>query len=198
MAASAYLQETALERVAVDFEACRKLGALIRSKQIPADHEDSSLSGITPREIGNFYLLLVAICHQTSPREKPPLEGNVGEQHLRGWDYLSAKFETAVRENPDILTPEYWAGIKADQVRKLFHDKTLGDRLSDPSGRALLIADLGARMLEHRWTWADDRMIFMLKPRDTLRVARRILSNCFPHSALMTIQSTRRLFSSWR
>jgi hypothetical protein len=156
MASGAYLEETAVQRVAVDIDACRRVSALIRSRNIPADHEDSSLDGITPREIGNFYLLLVAICHQTSPRGKPPLEGNVGERHFRGWDYLSAKLEAAVRENPDILSPAYWATITGDGLRDLFRDKTLGDRLSDPSGRALLIADLGTKMLEHGWTCADD------------------------------------------
>ena len=109
MASGAYLEETAVQRVAVDIDACRRLSTLIRSRHIPADHEDSSLDGITPREIGNFYLLLVAICHQTSPRGRPPLEGKVGERHFRGWDYLSAKLEAAVRENPDILSPDYWA-----------------------------------------------------------------------------------------
>jgi hypothetical protein len=78
MAAGAYLEETALERVAVDIGVCRRLAALIRSKDIPADHEDSFLAEMTPKEIGNFYLLLVAICHQTSPRGKPPSEGEVG------------------------------------------------------------------------------------------------------------------------
>ena len=156
MAASACFEESALERVAVDIEACRRLAALIRLKHIPADHEDSLPSGITPREIGNFYLLLVAICHQTSPRSKPPLEGEVGERHLRGWDYLSAKLEAAVRENPQILTPEYWTRITPDEIRKQFRDQALGDRLSDPSGCALLIADLGTKMLEYRWAWADE------------------------------------------
>ena len=155
MAAGAYLEETALERVAVDIGVCRRLAALIGSKDIPADHEDSSLVGITPKEVGNFYLLLVAICHQTSPRGKPPLEGEVEGRRLRGWDYLSAKLELAVRENPGILSPEYWKRMTDDRVRALFRDKTLGDRLSDPSRRALLIANLGTKMLEHGWTWAD-------------------------------------------
>ena len=108
------------------------------------------------REISNFYLLLVAICHQTSPRGRPPLEGNVGERHFRGWDYLSAKLEAAVRETPDILSPTYWATVTGYGLRDLFRDKTLGDRLSDPSGRALLITDLGTKMLERGWAWADD------------------------------------------
>lgn len=155
MASRAHIVATALEPVAVSVEACRKLAALLRSRAIPLDREDSSLQGFKPREIGNFYLLLVAICHQTSPREKPPLEGRIGERHLRGWDYLSAKLEASARTNPEILSPEFWAGITAEGVQELFRDGTFGDRLSDPFGRALLISDLGRKMLKHKWNWAD-------------------------------------------
>jgi hypothetical protein len=146
---------TALEPVVVNVEACRKLAALIKSHSIPADHEDSSLQGLEPREIGNFYLLLVAICHQTSPLGKPSLEGSIGERHLRGWDYLSAKLEANARTKPGILAPSFWLSITSENVRELFRDEALGDRLSDPAGRASLIRDLGHKMLQHSWRWAD-------------------------------------------
>jgi hypothetical protein len=110
---------------------------------------------MSPRQIGNFYLLLVAICHQTSPVGRPPLEGILGKRHLRGWDYLSAKLEAAVHDDEEILTPHYWRDITADKLRQLFRDETFGDRLSDISGRALLIADLGKKMLKRGWEWAD-------------------------------------------
>src|SRR5439155_18743595 len=66
--------------------ACRRLAAVIRAHSIPADHEESSLPGFGAKEIANFYLLLVAICHQTSPRDLLALEGGVGGRRLRGWD----------------------------------------------------------------------------------------------------------------
>jgi hypothetical protein len=155
MASRAYIEATEPEPVFVSVEACRNLAVLLRARQIPADREDSSLPGLKPSEIGNFYLLLVAICHQTSPREKLPLEGRIGERHLRGWDYLSAKLEENVRTNPELLAPRSWIGITAEEVQKLFRDEILGDRLSDPSGRALLISDLGRKMLKNGWSWAD-------------------------------------------
>src|SRR5439155_11644682 len=99
--------------------------------------------------------LLVAICYQTSPRGKPPLEGEVGGRHLRGWDYLSAKLEAAARANLEMLSPDYWAHITAEEVRQLFRDEKLGDRLSDPAGRALLIRDLGQKMLWRCWRCAN-------------------------------------------
>lgn len=141
--------------VVVSVEACRKLAGLLRSRTIPADYEDSSLPLLSPKEVGNFYLLLVALCHQTSPRGKPPLEGDVGGRRLHGWDYLSAKLEAAVHVNPAVLSPNFWACMTAEEVRELFRDEILGCRLTDPDGRASLIRDLGQNMLRRSWAWAD-------------------------------------------
>jgi hypothetical protein len=146
---------TTFEPVVVDIEACRKLAGALKAHHIPEDHEDSSLKGFSREEVGNFYLLLVAICHQTSPRGKQPLEGMIGKQHLHGWDYLSAKLERDARINPEILSPSRWAGINAEDVEALFCDETLGNRLSDPAGRASLIRDLGQKMLQNSWHSAD-------------------------------------------
>src|SRR5438876_6570130 len=136
------------EGVIVDVAACRRLAAVIRAHSIPADHEESSLPGFGAKEIANFYLLLVAICHQTSPRDLLALEGGVGGRRLRGWDYLSAKLEAAARENFEILSPKYWARITTEEVRQLFRDEAFGSRLSDPAGRSVLIRDLGEKMLQ--------------------------------------------------
>ena len=137
--------------VAVNIEACRRLARLLSSESIPTAREDISPLWMSPEQVGNFYLLLVAICYQTSPRGKLPLEGRVDGRHLRGWDYLSAKLEVAVRGNRAVLSPAFWAHINAEGVRELFRDDTLGDRLGDPGGRALLIRDLGERMLSRSW-----------------------------------------------
>jgi len=72
------------ESVVVRLAVCQKLADWLSARQIPEDREDSSLQGLSREEIGNFYLLLVAICHQTSPRNKPPLEGTVHSKRLRG------------------------------------------------------------------------------------------------------------------
>jgi hypothetical protein len=157
MASRAHVEQitTAFEPVVVNVEACRSLAALLRNRTIPVDCEDSSLQGFEPREVGNFYLLLVAICHQTSPRDKPSLEGKIGDRSLRGWDYLSAKLEASARTSTEILSPRFWMDITSEKVKELFRDEALGDRLSDPAGRALLIRDLGYKMVRNSWSWAD-------------------------------------------
>jgi hypothetical protein len=109
---------------------------------------------MSPPQVANFYLLLVAICYQTSPRGGLPLEGDVEGRHLRGWDYLSAKLEAAARNNLAVLSPAFWAHITAKEVRDLFRDQKLGERLSDPAGRASLIRDLGQQMSRRSWDYA--------------------------------------------
>jgi hypothetical protein len=143
------------EAVVVNVAVCHELADWLRSREIPEDREDSSLQSFTREEVGNFYLLLVAICHQTSPRGKLPLEGTVQSKHLRGWDYLSAKLEEAARFQPALLTPAVWASFTADKVLELFRDPMLGDRLSEPERRAQLIRDLGQKMLRHSWQCAE-------------------------------------------
>jgi hypothetical protein len=143
------------EPVVVDVEACRRLAGLLKSHTIPTDREDSCPLWLSSEGVGNFYFLLVAICHQTSPRGRQPLEGDIGKRHLHGWDYLSAKLEAAARLDLQILSPDYWARITAQDVGELFRDETLGDRLSDPAGRALLIRNLGQKMLQRSWICVD-------------------------------------------
>ncbi len=145
-----------LVQVVVDEAMCSAVAGLLSGKAIPSDREDTNLAGFAGKEIGNFYLLLVAICHQTSPLGRPPLEGDVAGRHLRGWDYLSAKLEDACRTRREFLLPSRWAQASADDVLQIFRDSQNGDRISDPAGRASLIRNLGQVMLGRRWEYADD------------------------------------------
>ncbi len=143
------------DTVVVSVERCRKLAELIRSLDVPADREERSLSWMSREETGNLYLLLVAICHQTSPLGKPRVEGTIEGKLLSGWDYLSAKLELAAYVDRKTLSPEFWAGMTASKLREIFFDTALGERLSDPEGRALLVVDLGRKMLTRSWNCAD-------------------------------------------
>jgi hypothetical protein len=142
--------------VAVNLEVCRRLAEWLKSRPIPLDREESSLRGFSAQEIGNFYFLLVAISHQTSPQGKLPLEGSVGGRHVRGWDYLFARLEEGARRDSKTLSPDFWAGITAGDFEGLFRDERLGNRLSDSAGRVLLIRDLGRIMGQHSWRWANE------------------------------------------
>jgi hypothetical protein len=141
--------------VTVNLEVCRSLAGWLRSRAIPLDREESSPQEFSTEQISNFYFLLVAICHQTSPQGKPPLEGSAGGRHLRGWDYLFAKFEEAARRDSIILSPDFWARITSDHLERVFRDERFGNRLSDSAGRALLLNDLGRIMVERSWKSAN-------------------------------------------
>ncbi len=129
--------------VTVNQEQCRRLAALISSQTIPQDREDSSLTGFSQEAAGNFYFLLVAICHQTSPVGKPPLEGYIDGRLMHGWDYLTARLEAAVRSDPSLLVPSTWSKVQPDQLAQIFRDDRLGERLTGVPHRAELIRDLG-------------------------------------------------------
>ncbi len=141
--------------VRVNREACERIANWLATKEIPLDQEESSLPGFPPRFIGNFFLGLVAICHQTSPRGLAPLEGTVGGIWRRGWDYLFARFEEASRRDASLLTPERWSQLSGDEIRQLFRDPELGERLTDPEHRAELLRDLGYKMILRGWEVAD-------------------------------------------
>jgi hypothetical protein len=140
--------------VQVDREACGRLASLLADRRIPPDAEERRPE-VPADLIGNYFLALVAICHQTSPLKGRPLEGEIDGRILRGWDYLSARFEMAARHNPSILEPADWADFTAGRIRKTFRDERYGDRLTDPDGRAALLRDLGAHMLAWGWRRAD-------------------------------------------
>lgn len=142
--------------VDVNFEACRSLASLLCASDVPPDREDSSLPDLTPVQVGNYYLFLVSICHQTSPRGKPPLEGVIDGVRLRGWDYLTAKFERAVSSDDALLSPTRWASMTQADLVALFRDPTYGERLSDPTGRAKLVRNLGAIMGSRGWSLFQD------------------------------------------
>jgi hypothetical protein len=147
---------TVCEAVTVNVNACHHLATLLKSQKIPVDREERSLSTLERSEAGSFYLLLVSICHQTSPRGRQPLQGRIENRTLRGWDYLSAKLEAAVRQQKEIVSPAFWAEITAKDLRNIFRDEDLGETLTDPEGRAFLIQDLGQKMFLRSWKTADD------------------------------------------
>jgi hypothetical protein len=128
---------------------------LLATKEIPLDHEESSLPGFPRHLIGNFFLPLVAISHQTSPRGCAPLEGRIDGVWRRGWDYLFARLEEATRRDPSLTTPNRWSDLSAGEVRHLFHDEELGDRLTNTEQRAELLRDLGFKMISQGWSLAD-------------------------------------------
>ena len=142
--------------VEVDTGKCHKLALLLSSISIPIDKEDSDLPDFSQEEMGNFYLLLVAVCHQTSPPGRLPLEGTVAGQRLRGWDYLSARLEKEAYSERALLKPIRWTSLTGEELSSLLQDSELGNRLLNPEGRAWLIRNLGSVMQAEGWSWFEE------------------------------------------
>jgi hypothetical protein len=142
--------------VTVDRAVCRDVARLLSRHDIPVDREDLTLPGLTRPQIGNFYLWLVAICHQTSPIGLLPLEGIVDGKRLRGWDYLSARFQEAAVSDPSLLVPAAWEATSGNDLAALFRDPVVGERLSVPDSRAALIRDIGKVMVANGWNFFED------------------------------------------
>lgn len=141
--------------VEINPETCEQIAETLRNQSVPVDREDTSLPGFSSEETGNFYLFLVAICHQTTPRIGLPLEGLVAGVHKRGWDYLSARLEEAFAGDPTLFTPLRWSEFNGAELAAFCGDPQFGERLTEPEERAALIRDLGEVMLAHDWKWAQ-------------------------------------------
>jgi hypothetical protein len=140
----------------VDTEMCQRVAKLIASQEIPEDREEILNLALPKGLIGNFYLVLVAICHQTSPPDRPPLVGIINGVVRRGWDYLLSRFYQAAQSNFLLLSPTQWSKTSEAEVEHLFRDEIYGNRLSNPEERSQLIRDLGDKMVARGWQTVED------------------------------------------
>ncbi len=145
-----------VDAVSVNSEMCQRVAERIASQKIPEDREEISSLDIPPLLVGNFFLVLVASCHRTSPPNQLPLIGNVDGAITKGWDYLFKRFYEVVRADLALLTPSRWIQFSAEDIKGFFRDSIYGDRLVDPEGRSSLIRDLGVRMIGSGWMQADE------------------------------------------
>lgn len=139
------------ERVRLDHERIEKIGYLIKSLRIPPAEETESLgTRLDWDELGNLLFLVVAICHQTSPRNGVVLRGTVNGERLFGWNYLLQKWLSFAEGHRATLTPYWMSGCTANAVRDVLSDSQEGSTVTGPEMRAALIRDLGDVMLRDR------------------------------------------------
>ena len=80
----------------------------------------------------------VAISHQTQR-----LEGQIGDKHFRGWDYLIRSFARSARKDPSWLEPVRLASLTTEQLLAL-----LGNRdVIGLEARVRLLRDLGIKQM---------------------------------------------------
>lgn len=90
--------------VAIDDAQIQALVQLLSAQDVPEDFEEPSVDLDIPiRSLPDLYFVLVAICHQTSPRGEPALGGRIDGKDFVGWDYLREAFLRAVRNDASLL-----------------------------------------------------------------------------------------------
>jgi hypothetical protein len=123
---------------------CRDLAGLLKSVHLPDEKEEYDIATyLDAREASNFYMLVVSICHQTQS-----LEGTASGKHWRGWDYLTQRLLQYVSCDRSVLEPTEWISMPEVRLREVYSCKDYGSTLSDVSGRAELVRDMGKRLIE--------------------------------------------------
>lgn len=130
----------------VDRRRCEQVARQLQIMSLPSPKEDVPPMPFSKAEEANFWFLLAAICHQTSPVGLPPLEGIVDGTHRKGWDFLVHAFRVAAVNDRSLLKPSVWRDFTSNQMESIF-----GEFLSSPHRRAKLVCDLGQRLCDLGW-----------------------------------------------
>lgn len=138
--------------VKVDRQVCDRLAALLRRVTVPigVDHPifDDEV------DFGSFFLLLVAICHQTQS-----VAGSVNGRTLRGWDYLQEKLLQQVKKDAGLLQRDRWRAMSGEGLTELFRDAVTGSSVPQAGERAQIVRNLGEVMCHLRWHRLQDLYI---------------------------------------
>ena len=137
---------------------CQQLADLISRFNLPEDREPIALDlNLDIQQISTFYLIVVAICHQTTPKDMPALEGLVNNEWRRGWDYLVHRFQKAVQLDRILLNPKYLSQFGPKQLELLVNPTgDPGVVLTNIARRASLIRNLGDVMVSRCYNSAHD------------------------------------------
>jgi len=134
------------EPVEIDSKKCGLLADLLKRCAIPQPIEEGTLEGITAWQLPNFYFVLVAVCHQTSPAGRPRLSGTLSSGEVSsGWDYLRKRFAERIKGDQTLLDPHRWRKIAANELEEVFADTAGVKTLIGVERRAELIRDIGER-----------------------------------------------------
>ena len=145
-----------MSKVIVDYAKCDSVANLIKSYMIPTDKEEPTNINLPADVTKNFYFMLVAICHQTTPLVGQPLTGYINSKQYRGFDYLREKLLNVVSNDNSIVYPDRLSKITGEDIIELLRDEKGESKISDTDGRARLLNDIGAKMESIGWTSIQD------------------------------------------
>jgi hypothetical protein len=124
--------------VAVNFERCREVASVIKDMRLPQNLVRQTIFSSDRKVVGNFNLLLVAICHQTQK-----VQGIVDGKWCRGWDYLERRLNECCQSNPDLLEIDTWATMTEASFERALCQSAEDVAAMNAGPRVRLINDLG-------------------------------------------------------
>jgi hypothetical protein len=148
-------------KVAINNRQVSRLSNLLLSAIIPLE-----LESVTHKfewngsrdELANAYLVIVAICHQTTPIGERRLGGYILGKEKFGWDYLKEKFLIKASENKEWVSPEFWSVLNPTKLSELFVDNKFGMTLNRINERAYLINDLGTKFKIQNYNYISEAL----------------------------------------
>lgn len=135
----------------VDYEKCDLLVNSLKGLSLPHDKDNPPPSTLGPELSKDFFLALVAICHQTTPLIGTPLVGESRGRNLRGWDYLKDRLQVAVEADNSLVLPPRLSTISGNDIVEIMSDGKGGGQITDSEGRARLLKGIGTVMTERGW-----------------------------------------------
>lgn len=137
-----------LNCVVIDKKQCNFIVALLKKITLPSAKEEPIEIELPKDVLENFYFTIVSVCHQTTPVNAPKLQGIFEKKILKGWDYLKTKWLVATKNDNSLVYPQTLFSISSNDIIDILRDDNGKSTIYDPEGRALLLNDLGARMIK--------------------------------------------------
>ena len=127
--------------VAANFKRCHEVARVIEDMKLPQCLVRQTLFSSDRKIVGNFNLLLVAICHQTQS-----IHGKVDGTLCRGWDFLERRLNRICQNHPDFLEIGAWTSLTRASFEQVLCSSPEDVIPSDVGPRVQLINDLGYQL----------------------------------------------------
>jgi hypothetical protein len=127
--------------VEINLERCREIASVVQDMRLPQNLVRQTIFSSDRKVVGNFNLLLVAICHQTQN-----IHGKVDGKWCRGWDYLERRLNQYCQSNPKFLEIDAWSTMTQASLEQALCQSGEGAAVMDAGPRVQLINDLGDQM----------------------------------------------------
>lgn len=139
-----------------------RLIELVNDLLLPEEYESAThefKTGLNNDKLANCYLVIVAICHQTSPIGENVLIGTINESEKKGWDYLKEKYLVFAKNHKNLHSFRSLQYLTPAELSGIFNDVKFGRRLNRINERTYFINDIGRIMVNHNFEYLYEAFI---------------------------------------